>query len=172
MKADRTGAADATTVIRSIIVGKSADELYEAWRDPEQFSQVMGHFAEVTSLDEDRYHWTVFGPRDQAISWETRIVDAEPGERLRWKTPADATVLNEGSVHFHPASGDRGSVVTLSLDFDPPGGTFGNAALEQLDIVPETLVGTALGRFKSLVETGEIPTLEGNPSARGTGDLL
>lgn len=169
---DRTGAADATAVSRSITVGKPADELYEAWRDPEQFSQVMGHFAEVTSPDEDRYRWTVHGPRGRDVSWETRIVEAEPGELLRWETSADATVPNEGSVRFRPASGDRGTEVTLSLDFDPPGGTAGNAALKRLDIVPETLAGTVLGRFKSLVETGEIPTLEGNPSARGSGDTL
>lgn len=172
MKDDRTRADDVTTISRSIIVGRPADELYEAWRDPEQFSQVMGHFAEVTASDEDRYRWTVHGPRGRDLSWETRIVEAEPGEVLRWETPADATVPNEGSVRFRPAPGDRGTVVTLSLDFDPPGGAVGNAALERLDIVPETLAGRALSRFKSLVETGEIPTLEGNPSARGDGDLL
>lgn len=171
-KADRTEAADATAVSRSITVGRPADELYEAWRDSEQFSQVMGHFAEVTSPDEDRYRWTVHGPRGRDVSWETRIVEAEPGEFLRWETPAGATVPNEGSVRFRPAPGDRGTEGTLSLDFDPPGGAVGNAALERLDIVPKTLTGTALDRFKSLVETGEIPTLEGNPSARGEGDLL
>lgn len=171
-KGDRAGATEATSVSRSITVGKPADDLYEAWRDPDQFSRVLGHFADVTSPAEDRFHWTVHGPRGRDISWETRIVEAEPGEFLRWETPEDATVPNEGSVRFRPASGDRGTVVTLSVNFDPPGGAVGNAVLKQLDIVPETLAGTALGRFKSLVETGEIQTLEGNPSARGKGGLL
>lgn len=169
---ERTGAAGATEVSRSITVGRPADELYEAWRDPAQFSRVMGHFAEVASSDGDRLHWTIHGPRGRDVSWETRIVEAEPGELLRWETPADATLPNEGSVRFRPASGDRGTVVTLSVSFDPPGGGVGSAALERLDIVPSTMAGRALGRFKSLVETGEIPTLAGNPSARGRGDLL
>ena len=171
-KDDRTGATEATAVSRSITVGKPKDDLYETWRDPDQFSRIMGHFADVTSPNEDSLHWTIHGPRGRDVSWETRIVEAEPGEFLRWETPEDATMPNEGSVRFRPASGDRGTVVTLSLSFDPPGGAVGNAALKQLDIVPKTLAGTALDRFKSLVESGEIQTLEGNPSARGKGDLL
>lgn len=170
--AGRTGATDTTSVSRSITVGKPADELYEAWRDPERFSRIVGHFADVTSLGDGGYRWTVDGPGGRDLSWETHIVEEESGEFLRWETPEDATVSNRGSVRFHPAPGDRGTVVTMTVTFDPPGGRVGNAALKRLGIVPETLVGQTLGRFKSLVESGEIPTLEGNPSARGRGDLL
>lgn len=168
----RTGAADATTVTQSIIVGKPADECYEAWRDPDQFSQIMGRFAEVTSPTDDRFHWTVHGPRGQERSWETRIVEDEPGGILRWETPEDATIPNEGTLRFRQAPGDRGTEVTLSLTFEPPGGTVGTMALKRFDIVPKTVASIALDRFKSLVETGEIPTLEANPSGRGKGELL
>lgn len=168
---ERAGEVKAVEVSRSITIGEPADDLYEAWRDPETFSRVMGHFAEVTSPDGDRFYWTVHGPLGQEVSWESRLVEEEPGEFLRWETPPDATLPNEGSVRFRPAPGDRGTVATLSLVFDPPGGTLGDTVLEQLDVVPETLAGTALGRFKSLVETGGIQTLEGNPSARGRGGL-
>lgn len=169
---DRTEAADYEEVSRSVTVGKPAEELYEVWRDPDQFSQIMGGFAEITPTDEDRLRWTVHGPRGRDLSWETRIAEEEPGELLRWETPADATVPNEWSVRFRPASGDRGTLVTLSISFDPPGGALGDAALKRLDVAPATLAREALGRFKSLAESGEIPTLEGNPSARGEGDLL
>jgi uncharacterized membrane protein len=161
-----------TAVSRSTTIGASADELYEAWHDPETFSRVMGDFAEVTSADGDRYQWTVHGPAAISPSWETKVVEDEPGDVIRWESPPDATVPNGGSVRFRPAAGDRGTVVTLSLEFDPPGGTVGNTVLKRLDIVPETLAGHALGRFKSLVESGEIPSLDGNPSGRGRGDLL
>jgi hypothetical protein len=40
------------------------------------------------------------------------------------------------------------------------------------NVVPKMAVGNALRRFKSLVETGEIPTLDRNPSARGSGDAV
>jgi uncharacterized membrane protein len=78
----------------------------------------------------------------------------------------------EGTVRFEPAAGDRGTRVRLSLRFDPPGGQITASVLDRLKLAPETLVGVALSRFKSLVETGEIATLEGNPSARGAGDIV
>ncbi|WP_123620919.1 SRPBCC family protein [Halorubrum sp. CSM-61] len=168
-KVDR---AETAAFSRSVTIGESPDELYDAWRDPDVLSQVMGHFAEVTPIDEDRHRWTVSGPADAEFSWETRIVEAEPGALVRWETTGDASASNGGSVRFRPAPGGRGTVVSLSLTFEPPGETLGAATLERLDVVPETLAGHALGRFKSLVESGEIATLEGNPSGRGAGDLL
>lgn len=168
----RPGPADDPSVSRSITIRQPPDELYDVWQDPDQFSKIMGHFAEVTAADDDRLHWTVHGPRGRDISWETRIVEANPGKHIRWETPKGATLLNEGSVRFRPAPGNRGTVVTVSMDFDPPGGALGNVVLEQLDVVPNALAGTALHRFKALVESGEIPTLEDNPSARGMGDTL
>lgn len=161
-----------TAVHRSITIGESPEELYDRWRDPETFAAILGHFAEVTQLDDDRFRWTVHGPYGQDMGWETHVVDAEPGEFVRWATPTDAVLPSEGAVRFAEAPGDRGTVVTLSVAFDPPGGTLGSAALEQFDIAPKTLVGVALDRFKSLVESGEIPTLSGNPSGRGSGDTV
>lgn len=163
---------DAVEVSRSIIVGKPADELYEMWRDPGEFSAVMGHFADVTTAGEDRLEWTVSGPGGRDFTWESRVVADEPGERLTWKTAPDATVPNEGTVRFRELDDDRGTEVTLSVTFDPPGGALGSAVLQRLSIAPEALAGEALSRFKSLAESGEIPTLDGNPSARGRGDVV
>ena len=68
---------------------------------------------------------------------------------------------------FRPAPGDRGTVVTLHLRFDPPGGTLGSAAVKLLGPTPlHVVVDGALRRFKSLIETGEIPTTERQPAAR------
>lgn len=161
-----------TEITRSVTVGRSSEELYDAWRDPETFSRVVGHFADVTSTDGDNFRWSVRGPYDRSLAWETRIVAAEPGEFVRWETPEDAMLSNEGTVRFREAPGDRGTVVTLSIRLDPPGGSYGNAALRRLDVVPKALAGRTLGRFKSLVETGEIPTISRNPSGRGSGDLV
>lgn len=168
----RLGTGGAATGSRSIVVGRPADELYDVWRDPDQLSRIMGHFADVTAPDDDRLRWTVHGPRGRDVAWDSRVVEAEPGAYLRWESAENAPVSNRGTVRFSPASGDRGTRVTLSLGFGPPGTTFGNATLRRLDVVPAELAGVALDRFKSLVESGEIPTLEGNPSARGRGDLL
>ena len=54
--------------------------------------------------------------------------------------------------------------------FGPAGGALGAAAGKLLGGLPGKLLGvTALHRFKSLAETGEVPTLERQPAARGGG---
>ncbi|QLG60766.1 SRPBCC family protein [Halorarum salinum] len=192
---DRTGSGPsdgATTVERAVTVRGDADELAGVWRDPERLALVAGHVLEVTAgdgdgdgvaedgnveggadqSDEGRLRWTVRGPLGRVLSWETRVVEERPGELLRWESVAGAAVPSEGEVRFDPAPGDRGTEVTLRVRFDPPGGRLGDAAMGRFGVVPDALVGGALRRFRSLVETGEVPTLEGNPSARGRGDLL
>ena len=153
-------------VERSITVEKSADQLYRLWREPQTLTQVMGHVGEVSATSEGRSRWVARAPLGRRLEWETRVVEDRPGEILRWESLPGATVRNEGSVRFRPAEGDRGTVVTLRIRFDPPGGRLGDAAAHLLGVVPRTLVGTALRRFKSLAETGEIPTTEHNPSTR------
>lgn len=164
--------AEAPTVERSVTVRKDADELYELWTDPDSLAQIMAHFAEVTPAGEDRQHWAVRSPTDRSVSWDSEIVEERPGELLRWESLPGADVPNEGSIRFRDAPSDRGTEVTLSMRFEPPGGLFGRTVAEHLGIVPATLVRKSLYRFKSLAEAGEIPTLEHNPSARGEGDLV
>ena len=152
-------------------VGRPADELYDRWRDPEVLSRVFEPVAEVTSSGEDRHRWRVSGPLGWNLEWDTEVVAADPGERLRW-TSVDGAVAADGSVEFRPAPGDRGTEVALRLRVEPTRGELGAMMLRRLGFVPGVAAGTALDRFKSLVETGEIPTLERNPSARGSGDLV
>jgi uncharacterized membrane protein len=162
---------DRVTVERTVTVGEPAEELSERLRDPAALGAVVGHFAGVTAAGEDRQRWTVAGPADRDLSWETRLVEDDPGERLRWETVEGRGLFEEWASEFRPSPGGRGTQVTFRVSFAPPGGSLGRAAVERLETAPETLVGDALGRFKSLAETGEVPSLEGNPSARGRGDL-
>ena len=171
-RSGRRTSAKGVEVSSTVIVGKPAEELYESWRDPDQFARIMGGFAEVTPAGDDRLRWTVHGPRDRGLSWETLIVEDEPGEVIRWETPADATLPSEGTVRFRQAPGDRGTAVTLSVTFDPPGGALADGVIQRFDFAPEALAREALRRSKRLAENGEIPTLEGNPSARGRGEPI
>ena len=46
------------------------------------------------------------------------------------------------------------------------------AVSKLLGFVPKTIAMQSLRRFKSLAETGEIPSLASNPSGRGESDLF
>lgn len=156
----------APEVERSITIEKPAAELHRFWRDPHNLSQIMGDLVEVTKVSEDRVHWRVHGPFGRNVEWDTQIVEDRPGEILRWKSLRGAQVPNEGSVRFRPAPRDWGTEARLRFRFDLPGGVLGKRRAKRLGMMPSMLVEKALRRFKSLAETGEIPTLEHNPSAR------
>jgi uncharacterized membrane protein len=154
-------------VERSITIGKSADELYERWRDPNTLSRIMADFATVHANGDGRMHWNVEGSLGRAYEWETETAEDRPGEGFGWRSLPDAVIPNEGSVRFRQAPADRGTVATLRLRFDPPGGALGDVAVDLLGTTPLNLaVDGALRRFKSLTETGEIPTTERQPAAR------
>lgn len=165
-KPDEQAQEDATSVKTSVTINGSPEQLYQLWRDPRTLPQVMGHFATVTAKADDQAHWAVNGPAKTSLQWDSQIVHEEPGRSLRWYSTAGAKVPNGGSIKFAPATGGRGAVATLEIDFHPPGGSFGQRAAKVLGVVPQVLAVKALRRFKSLAEAGEIPTLQDNVSAR------
>lgn len=152
-----------------ITINRSPAELYRLWREPRTLGQIMGHFAEINTNGENSARWSVRVPLGQSIEWDARIVEDRPDEFVRWESAEGASVPNEGSVQFRPATGNRGTEVRLGFSFDPPGGVLGSAAASLLSVVPDALAAKALRRFKALVETGEIPTTENQPAARDGG---
>ena len=164
---DAGAPTDAPEAERSITIGKAAQELYEQWRDPKTLSRVMAPFATVRPSDVGNMHWQVDGPLGQTLDWTMEVVGDRSGEAIGWRSLPGAQVPCEGSVRFHSATGGRGTIATLRIRFDPPGGVLGDAVAKlRRGLVPATIADMALHRFKSLVETGEIPTTERQPAAR------
>lgn len=86
----------------SITVEKPARELYQLWREPDKLSQIMGDFAEITSVSENRTHWRMRGPFGRTMEWETQVVENRPGEILRWESLEGARLRNEARCAFAP----------------------------------------------------------------------
>jgi uncharacterized membrane protein len=49
------------------------------------------------------------------------------------------------------------------MEYSPPGGTAGAMVAKLLGQEPNTQVREDLNRFKQVMETGEVPTTEGQP---------
>lgn len=152
-------------ICRSITVNRPAAELYEWWRDPQGLGRIMGHVANVTATGETSTHWALKIPDSHPLSWDAEIHDDLEHGLLRWHAPPGQDIETDGTVRFSPAPGDRGTEVTLNFRFHSthPGLA---AAAAHLGMIPDMAAMHALRRFKSLVETGELPTLKNNPTAR------
>ena len=151
----------------SIIIERPADELFRAWRDPATLPRIMAFLAEIRPTRDGRSEWRADGPLGQSHAWVMQISEERPGELIRASAEGGGALVRACEVRFRAAPGGRGTVTTLRVRFDPPGGMLGDVAARVFDgVVPKELASKALHFFKSLVLTGEIPTTDRQPAAR------
>lgn len=148
---------------RSITINKPAEELYQFWRNLENLPSFMEHLESVTQR-EGISHWVVQGPFNRKIEWDARVSQEHPNELIRWHSLPESPVDHRGSVHFAKAAGDRGTVVTVSLEYGTPAGKAGNVVSSLFGKHPEQIVREELRHFKQLMEAGEIATTHGQPA--------
>ena len=147
-------------VSRSVSINRSPDELYRFWRRFENLSLIMDNVRSVTSGDDGRSHWVVEGPAGKTLEWDAIMVEDSPGEAIEWKSAEGASVRNSGRVEFIASENDRGTVVRVTLAYDPPGGAIGQAVAKLFSREPKVQARRDLRRFKQLMETGEVSTAE------------
>jgi uncharacterized membrane protein len=157
-RAATVNARKAIKIEHSVTVLRPRAELYAFWRDFTNLPQFMEHLVAVRVDSPARSHWTVKVPGGKTVEWEAEIVNDVPDEIVAWKSVGDPDVANAGAVNFSDAPGDRGTVVKVTLDYEPPGGKFGAVLARLFGEDPDRQVREDLRRFKQLMETGEITT--------------
>jgi uncharacterized membrane protein len=169
LRAGKNGGASGTIQTRkSITIGRPADELHRLWTDPETFPRLGGPDATIKVSGPDEHQWEVELGRGHSVSWTTRTLVDEPGQRVVWSTAEHDPIQVRGETLFRPAPAGWGTEVTLVLDVTPPHGIGGLA--NRMGGFAARLGGIQLlHRFKSLAETGEVPTIVGQPAARDSG---
>lgn len=156
---------DENLVGNTVLIGKSADELYREWRDFTKFPRFMENVDKVETFDGDRSRWTIKAPAGTSVELVTRITEDQPGKTIAWQSEPDFQISNEGRVEFIPAAPGRGTMVRLLLRYDPPAGILGKGIAKLLQREPHLQERRELKRFKSLMETGEVAT-NASPSGR------
>ena len=153
-------------VERAITIGAPLQEVYAFWRRLENLPRFMPHLESVTQTDPKHSHWAVRGPRGKVVHWNAEVIEERENEMISWRSLPGADVDNAGSVWFTRAAGGRGTVIKVALKYEPPAGKLGAtiAKIFGRDAVGE--LAKDLYRLKSLLETGEAPTTNGQ--SRGT----
>ena len=148
----------------TITVAQPREAVYDAWRDVERFPHFMEHLHSVQRLGHGRTFWQAAIPGNLGtLDWEATVTEDRAGGRVAWRSEPGADVDNRGSVTFHDAPGGE-TEVRVDIQYRPPVGALGHAASRLLTPVFEQMVKEDVRRFKRLIETGEIPTTEGQPS--------
>ncbi len=159
---------------KSVTINRSAEELYRFWRDFERLPRFMKHLESVSVSSDRRSHWVAHGPANSTVEWDAEITEDRPNELIAWRSLEGAEVDNAGTVRFEPATGGRGTIVRVTLEYRPPAGALGLAVAKLFGEAPQQQIEGDLRRFKNIMEAGEIPTTAGQPEGKrsAVGALL
>ena len=142
----------AIKVKESITIQRPSHDLYRYWRQVENLPKVMSHIRSVVAINEHQSHWIVDTlPHAPEIEWDAEIINEVEDERIGWRTLKGAVVEHAGSVVFE-ARGGATTKVTVTLQYDPPGGPLGAALASLLGQDPAKKIGEDLARFKDVME--------------------
>ena len=100
------------------------------------------------------------------MQWEAEITEERENEFIAWRSLPGSTVQSMGNVIFEDAPGGRGTIVTVEMQYNPPAGSMGAAFAKLFGEEPSQQLRDDLRHFKQMMETGEVPSVEGQPSGR------
>jgi len=141
---------------RSITIERPPEELYPYWRNVKNLPAFVEHLQDVKVVDDKFSHWTFLAPGGIHLEWDAEIIVDRENEMIGWRSVESSMMESAGYVRFDRATGGRGTVVRVALQYKPPTGKIGTAIATVLGERPKGQVEEALRRFKQLMETGEI----------------
>lgn len=146
-------------VEESIVINKPVAELFRFWRNFENLPSFMKHLESVATREAGVSHWVARGPAGMKVEWDARIINEIDNKLIGWQSLEGSMVSTAGSVNFRET--DRGTDVRVHLQYNPPGGRIGAAVAWMFGEEPSLQIREDLRRFKQLMETGEVSTVEG-----------
>lgn len=175
-RSNTTAAGGSMRVAEAVTINRSPEELYRFWRDFQNLPRFMKHLESVQPDSEaagqtagnKRSHWVAKAPAGTTVEWDAEITEDRPNEMIAWRSLEGADVDSMGSVRFERAPGNRGTIVRVRMQYNPPAGVIGATVAKLFGEDPAWQVKDDLRRFKQLMETGEIITTEGQPAGRSS----
>jgi uncharacterized membrane protein len=142
---------------KSVTINRPRAELFAYWRDFSRLPSFLDNVERVDILSTDRSHWVVKAPGGKTVEWDAVITEEIDGKLIAWASVDGADVPNNGRIEFRDA-GERGTIVTATIAYDPPAGFIGKIVAKMFQREPAIQARRDLRRFKQLMETGEVAT--------------
>jgi uncharacterized membrane protein len=155
-------------VHETLTINRPAAELFRFWRNLSNLPRFMDHLEDVEILSPIRSLWTAKAPAGMTVKWEADIINEIEGELIGWQSTSNADVVTAGSVRFVPAPG-RGTEIIVNLQYEPPAGKLGSWVAWLFGEEPSQQIRSDLRKLKALLEAGEAPRTDGQPSGRYRG---
>lgn len=127
------------------------ERVFDAWSRFEDFPRFMPMVAEVRSVGEDRWRWTIAGPAGAPIEFVSAVTRRDRPRFIGWATEDGAVVEHSGSARFRPTA-DGGTRVEIRMCWRPAGGGVGEGVAFMSGLDPERALRDGLAGFKARLE--------------------
>jgi len=151
-----SGSGGPVEISRSIAINRSADEIYQFWRQLDNLPRFMRHLESVRQTGGRTSHWTAKLPGGMHLEWDAEITADEPGRRIAWRSTEGSAFTTSGEVRFEPATQGHGTLARVRMSYKLPGGAAGQALAKVFGSAPGDLLFQNLRDLKQVLETGEI----------------
>jgi uncharacterized membrane protein len=148
---------------RSIAINRTPAECYAFWRRLGNLATFMRQVVAVVETSDTRSHWSARGPAGIPVEWDAELVRDDRDALLEWQSLEGSQVETRGVVEFQPHPQGRGTIVRVALAYGPPAGKLGAFLAKASFEDPGQTLKEDLRRLKAALETGEVPTTEGQP---------
>lgn len=157
------------TLRRSVFIDAEPARVFEALDDPATVGKLTEPAARLSEVSPNRWDWSVAGPLGSSLSLRSVLTDVRPGKRIAWRVGNGALMPHDVSLDVMDAPDGEGAVIhaSVSLYPSPKLPLVGTRTL--IEKATDRTLATALYRLRALLETGEMPTVEGQPSGLGEG---
>ena len=145
-------------VENAVLINKSPEELYRYWRQFENLPRFMENLVSVKTEGDQRSHGVVKAIGNAEVSWDAEIVNDVPNELIAWRTVENSDVDHAGSVRFEGS--ERGTRVRVTMEYRPPAGKIGVGLAKLFGQEPRQMIESDLQRFKQLMESGEVLSVQ------------
>jgi uncharacterized membrane protein len=150
--------------VKSITVNVSPEEIHTALRNLGNWPQFMTGLESVNTMGEMRFRFVMKTPSGTRIESIAKITEDLP-DRIRLRSFGTTSADFDITVQFTPASGKRGTLVCVHVEYLPPSRNIGKPS-KLLEKALEERIDIDLHRFEQWVETGSLISTEGQPSGR------
>lgn len=148
-----------------VTISKPVEEVYAFARDLTNMKYFIRGLQDIQVLSEKLSHW-IFEKEGKRYEYDSEIIAEEPNRLFAWRS-LDKTISDQvGVVTFEPAIGGRGTIVSMRTTSDRNPGKVAGALSYYAGRDPKSESYINLRRMKAYMETGEVPTVEGQPNGR------
>ena len=94
------GGEQGVTIKKSVIVNRPPEEVFNYWRNFENFPNFMKHIDAVQKTGKMVSHWVAKAPGGKRVEWDSEITEIKDNELIRWRSLSGSDVQNRGQVMF------------------------------------------------------------------------